>query len=143
MVYFLGIPPDQQSLIYADTDLQDHNTLEQYRIPNNGKIQQVLKGRADDRSELPLTELPPSPSPPSPEAIVVVSQSTVACYAMETEPVEPNGNGTEPQEEVEETQEEVEETQEEQENNEENEETEETINDEEQEEPMAKRQCVE
>ena len=36
---------------------------------------------------------------------------------METEPVEPNGNGTEPQEEVEETQEEVEETQEEQENN--------------------------
>ena len=64
---------------YADTDLQDHNTLEQYRIPNNGKIQQVLKGRADDRSELPLTELPPSPSPPSPEAIVVVSQSTVAC----------------------------------------------------------------
>ena len=128
MVYFLGIPPDRQSLIYANTDLQDNNTLEEYSIPNNAIIKQILTTRADDSGDIHLAELPPSRSPPPPEAIVVVAQLPMACVALETEPVEPNG--TEPQEHVEETE------------IDEEDETEEDETEEVNEEPLAKKQCV-
>ena len=82
--------PRRLSLIYAGSELQDHRTLEHYRIPDNGIIRQVLRTKTNDADEFPPTELPPSPSPPPQEAIVVESQSTVVCCALETsEPVEP------------------------------------------------------
>ena len=78
--------------------------------------------KTNDADEFPPTELPPSPSPPPPEAIVVESESTVVCCALETsEPVEP-------QEEIEEEVEEKEEEKKDQ--------------DEDDEEPLAKRKCV-
>ena len=62
------------------------------------------------------------------EWIVVVAQLPMACVALETEPVEPNG--TEPQEHVEETE------------IDEEDETEEDETEEVNEEPLAKKQCV-
>ena len=114
--------PRRLSLIYAGSELQDHRTLEHYRIPDNGIIRQVLRTKTNDADEFPPTELPPSPSPPPQEAIVVESQSTVVCCALETsEPVEP-------QEEIEEKVKEKEEEKKDQ--------------DEDDEEPLAKRKCV-
>ena len=114
--------PRRLSLIYAGSELQDHRTLEHYRIPDNGIIRQVLRTKTNDADEFRPTELPPSPPPPPQEAIVVESQSTVVCCALETsEPVEP-------QEEIEEKVKEKEEEKKDQ--------------DEDDEEPLAKRKCV-
>lgn len=98
-------------MLYANTDLQDHMTLSQYSIPNDGIIQLILRVKAGDGSEIQLAELPPSQSPPPPEAIVVVEQP-MAYVTLEKEPNENEPQAheeTEPQEDHEEPQEQVEE----------------------------------